>query len=168
MEAATKQEEQADEGREAVRTAAAGKKVSPEASNAAVDWFLSDDEPLTKTIEFNVGDEQHERWIPWEIKPVDIDVLKRIRKSSNDLRAERRGEGGFDEMKANLKIVVAGTVKPDLREMAQARSVPAPEEALRLKFAQKPGLLNQISQSILALSGYDDADLREAGQAVGN
>lgn len=161
MEASTKPAEKPD-GAEAVRAAAAGKRITPEAENAAVEWFLSDEEPLEKIIEFNVGTENEQHWVPWTVQPVDLEVLRRIRKNSGG----RRGEG-LDEVEANLKIVVAGTVNPDLREMAKARGVPAPEEALRLRFASKPGLLGQIAGEILSLSGYDAEDLRDP-TAVGN
>lgn len=150
------------DGRAAVRAAAAG-KVSEKSENAAVEWFLGEDDPLTQTIEINVGTEDKQNWIPWEIKPVDLDVLRRIRKSNTG----RRGNEEIDELRANIQITVAGTISPPLGEMAKQRGVAAPEEVVRLRFAQKPGLVTQISQKVLALSGYDDADLRDPG-AVGN
>jgi hypothetical protein len=159
-------DEKAD-GAEAVRAAAKGRQLSTEAENAAVEWFLSDEAPMTKVIEINVGPEDKKHWIPWEIRPVDLDVLRRIRQRSQDNRDARRGGTGIDEIQANLQICVAGTVKPDLREMAAKRQVAAPEEALRLRFVQKPGLLGQIAGEILSISGYDDSDLRDP-QSVPN
>lgn len=151
-------------GAEAVRKVAAGSRVSPTEENAAVEWFLSDEDPIEKAIEFNVGTEDKPKWIPWTVQPVDMEVLRRIRKSAQNTR---RGAEGLDEVDANLKIVVAGTVNPDLKEMARQRGVPAPEEALRLRFASKPGLLGQIAGEILSLSGYDAEDMRDP-TTVGN
>jgi hypothetical protein len=165
MEAKTSTPETTEkpDGAEAVRAAAKNGKLSPEQENAAVEWFLSDSEPIEKVIEFNVGTENEPRWIPWTVQPVDLEVLRRIRKNS---QTTRRGEG-MDEVEANLKIVVAGTLNPDLRDMARQRGVPAPEEALRLRFASKPGLLGQIAGEILSLSGYDAEDMRDP-TTVGN
>ena len=156
----------ADPGRQAVHEAAKG-KVDRATADAATEWFLTDEEPLERTIEINVGTEDDKNWIPWTIRPVDLEVLRRIRRNSMS-QSRRNVEGAIDEIQANLGIVVAGTVKPDLKEMAEKRGVPAADEVLRLRFIQKPGLLGQLASEILSLSGYDDADLRDPSVAVGN
>ena len=156
------------DGPDAVRAAASGRKLTTETENAAVEWFLDDQEPLERTFEINVGTEDEKKWIPWTIRPVDLDVLRRIRQASSGNRAARRaGAGGVDEVQVNVQIVVYGTVTPNLKEMAKRRGVAAPEEALRMRFALKPGLLGQIAGEILSLSGYDDEDLRDP-TTVGN
>lgn len=167
MEASTREStgNEPDTGGEAVRAAARG-KVNPETADAATEWFLSDEEPLHKTVEINVGSEDEERWIPWVVRPIDLEVLRRIRRQSANT-SRRGGPEGVDEIQANLQIVVAGTVSPDLKALAKQRGVPAPEELLRLRFVQKPGLLGNLASEILTLSGYDDASLRDP-TVVGN
>lgn len=152
-------------GPEIIEAAATGRKLDGLEQNVALEWFLSDDpqdqEDLTRTIEINVGKSDEEQWIPWTIRAVDLDTLRRIRKAT----MARRGLGEFDEVQANLKIVVSGTVEPDLLAAAHQMHIATAEKALQRRFRHKPGLLGQISGEIMALSGYDDEDVREVQAA---
>lgn len=135
----------------------------------ALEWFLSDDsDAFTHTMELNVGTPNKPKWIGWEMKPVDLDTLRRIRRQAAGNRKSRRDNNGeIDEVEANLRIVVEGTVSPDMKEVAKAKGILDPADALRFKFQHKPGLLGQIAGEIMALSGYDDEDLREVDAAGG-
>ena len=158
-------------GEESVDKAAAGKAQTPQEHSAALEWLLSD-EPDAEgeyehTIEVNVGTADKERFIEWTIRPVDLDELRRIRRQATGSRAARRaGADGFDEVAGNLRVVIAGTVEPDLVAAAREQNT-SPDFVLRARFSRKPGLLAQIAGEIMALSGYDDEDVREV-KAAGN
>lgn len=146
------------------------KNVREDEVGDALDWFLADDAAdYTYELELNVGPPRRPYWVTWVIKPVDLDTLRRIRKeATGGNRAQRRARdtGEIDEVEANLGIVIAGTVSPDLKVAAQQEQRP-PDELLRIKFARKPGLLGQIAGEIMGISGYDDEDVREVDAGKG-
>lgn len=159
-------------GAELIRAAADGKELTNEERVDALDWFMGDDESaFTHAIEVNVGTPKKAKWLTWEIRPVDLDTLKRIReKSQGGTRQQRRrsqATGEIDEVEANIRIVIEGTVAPDLTEIAHSKRLTDPGDVLRRKFAHKPGLLGQIAGEIMSISGYDDEDIREV-DAAGN
>lgn len=138
----------------------------------ALEWFLSsvDATELTHTIQINVGSPTRKKWIDWTVKPVDMDRLKQIRKASQPTSRRARAMGNtadFDEVTANINIVLEGTVTPDLREGAKQIGTVDPADAVRTRFAHKPGLLAQIAGEIMNISGYDDEDVREVDAVRG-
>lgn len=147
-----------------------GATLSPENIASATDWFLSpepeDDEQTTRTIEINVGT-RAPHWISWTVQSVDLDVLRKIRRESQGNRAARRAGAEMDEIEANMRIIVEGTVDPPLAEIAASKGVREPVDVLRDRFKKKPGLLGQISAEIFDLSGYNDEDVREATAGKG-
>lgn len=161
------------DGPELIKAAAADEKLSDAEIISATEWFLTDDseESFTHTIQINVGPPDKEMWIEWTIEAVDLDTLKRIRKAAQGgTKAEKRrnaAAGELDEVEANIRIVVEGTVAPDLRAIANEARLVDPADVLRRKFRRKPGLLGQISGEIMSISGYDDEDVREV-DAAGN
>ena len=147
-------------GRDVIAAAADGKKLSEGEKLDALDLFLSSEEvSQTEVIELNVGSRNSPRWIEWEVKPVDLETLRRIRKQATSTRRGEQGE--IDEIAANLRIVVEGTVTPDLKVIAKQQGIIDPADALKLRFGRKPGLLGQIAGEIMSVSGYDDEDVRE-------
>jgi hypothetical protein len=158
-------------GAELITAAANDKKLSPVEAQDALEWFLSDeDQDFTQELRLNVGSPSKPKWVSWEIKTVDLDTLRRIRRQSQaGSRAQRRGAqaGEIDEVEANLRIVLEGTHKPDLREIAKQKGDVDPAETLKRRFSHKPGLIGQISGEIMSISGYDDEDVREV-DAAGN
>lgn len=157
----------------AAANAAKGKKEQFEGDELvdATDWFLSDTDEtdLTHTFQINVGSIKQKRWIDWTVKPVDMDRLRKIRRQAQQgNRMQRRaGNSEFDEVTANVQIVLDGTISPDLRQAAQQIGVADPGIAVRSRFAHKPGLLAQIAGEIMSISGYDDEDVREVDAARG-
>lgn len=159
------------EGRDLIAAAAdEGKTLSDTEKMSATDWFLTDEpadeQELIHTFELNVGSATNERWVSWTIRAVDMDTLRRIRRQASGSRAARRSGGEFDEIAANLKVVVEGTVDPNLHEIGQRKNA-TPEAVLTHRFRHKPGLLGQISAEIMSLSGYDDEDVREVRAGKG-
>lgn len=162
-----------------IREAAAGHDMTRADVDAATEWFLSDEElPATRTIRINVGSADAQRWIPWTIRSVDSDVLRRIRTEGQNRAARRArqatGLSEVDPQEANARIVVEGTVAPDLGEIVlkklrddQRPSDPAAARMIVLKhrFRHKPGLIDQIAGEIMSLSGYDEEDIQEATAA---
>lgn len=161
------------DGPELIKALAGDEKVTEGEVINATDWFLSDDTDLSFThkIQINVGPPNKEIWIEWEIQAVDLDTLKKIRKSAQGgTKAEKRrnqASGELDEVEANIRIVVEGTIAPDLKDIASKARLVDPGDVLRRKFRHKPGLLGQISGEIMSISGYDDEDVREV-EAAGN
>lgn len=144
------------------------KGLTAQEATSALDWFLSDSpneaSGLQKVVEVNVGSAENPHWIAWRIRAVDMDELRHIQKIS-ERAAGRKGE---DDMVGTLKVIVAGTVDPDLSAATlQKGGIADPAMALRQRFRHKPGLLGQIAGEIMAISGFDDEDVREA-QAAGN
>jgi hypothetical protein len=164
-----KPEPEPREGGELIAAAAKGQKLTEPEKVDALEWFLSDSaESFTHIIELNVGNPKKPKWIEWEVKPVDLDTLRRIRKQAASKQQGRRGAAGeLDEVEANLRIVVEATVEPDIRAVAKQKGMVDPADALRIQFRHKPGLLGQIAGEIMSISGYDDEDVREV-EAAGN
>lgn len=144
--------------------------LSDEEKQDALEWFMAteDDTELTHTFQINVGGPTQKKWVEWTVKPVDMDRLRRIRqKSQQQINRRRQQQGDFDEVAANVAIVVEGTVAPDLRQAAKQLNAIEPGLVVRSRFAHKPGLLAQIAGEIMSISGYDDDDVREVDAAQG-
>lgn len=152
-------------------------KLTPDEAKDALDWFLSDEEiPLTKTLKITLG----EREYLWEIRAIDFDTIKRARKLAEEggqLAAKRARQTGVapevDSQQANARIIVAATIKPDLRHAAAVKmqqdglshtspdvDFPAMQLVLH-RLRTKPGIIDQIAGAILNLSGYDEEDVVE-------
>lgn len=155
------------DGPDAVEALGRRQPTSAADRSSALDWFLSeapeDNDEITKVIELNVGSTEKERWIKWTIRAVDVDTLRRI----NKMTTARRGKEDVAADLAQLRVIVAGTVDPDLRAVAQQMGIADPAMAVRKRFSFKPGLVSQIASRVLELSGFDDEDVREAA-AAGN
>lgn len=156
---------------EVIRELAEGKKPSEEEALDATEWFLGDDSDLEveHEIDLNVGTTKKPKWVRWVVRPVDLDTIRRIRQAAQTgTRAQRRaGVTELDEVQANVGIVVAGTVNPDLAALAKQMGSNDPDPkaraaaVLKHRFRHKPGLIGQISGEIMSISGYDDEDVRE-------
>lgn len=172
MESSTSKKSDSDEleGADLISAAAKGKKLSDSETQDALEWFLSDeDDNFTQELKLNVGSHSDPKWITWEIKPVDLDTLRRIRQQAQAAvsRANRRAGqvGEIDEVEANVRIVIEGTASPDLLAIAQQKGDVDPATTLKRRFSHKPGLIGQISGEIMSISGYDDEDVREVDAA---
>jgi hypothetical protein len=149
--------------------------LSGEDQDSALAWFMDDQaDNVTKVIEINIGIGDEKRWVPWTIKPVDNEILRTIRKQAEQASTRmqrRRGQAEIDQAQINLAIVAKGTVNPDLEVLAAQKMgrpdglgqnpLPFVMAMLKDRFKHKPGLVDQIAGEVLALSGYDDEDLRE-------
>jgi hypothetical protein len=156
-------------GRDAVDAAARG-AIRPEEAQSALEWLLDDEEDdvdVTETLQINVGGPEAAdgtplvaarppRWIDWVIQPVDEGVLRRILRVGSG-RRNRRGDEGAD---ANLRVVVAGS--PELAEAAREKGIADPGTLVRQRFRKKPGLIGQIADAIMELSGFNEEDVRES------
>lgn len=159
---------------ELIRATAEGRTLSPDEVDAATEWFLTDEEaPETDNFELNVGSPDNPRWIGWTIRAVDQEVLKRIRREGEQRTGRRSRAAGaipdIDPQEANARIVVEGTVTPDLAEIARRKGIEqiadpmvAQIQVVKHRFRHKPGLVDQIAGRIMDLSGYNEDDVREA------
>lgn len=188
LEAQRASQEDRRNQREAVRAAeaiGAGETkatLSDQAAASATEWFLGNEEiPTTHTLEVNIGPPDQERWFSWTLTSIDADTLKKCREAATQgsrmaRRAARAGgapaEVNGEEL--NARILIAGSLDPDFRKLASMRGAedaPDPDHnalmLLRHRLQHKPGLIDQLSGEVLALSGYDDDAIREnaAGKA---
>lgn len=139
------------------------------AEDAALKWFLDDDEPeYQRTFTLNIGTDEAPRKILWTIRSLDVDTIRRLNRESEGNRANRRGGGAPDPDAASRRIVAAGTVSPDLAEIAAQKGIQpahtdplhAPMQVLAWRFRQKSGLIVQLANDVMGLSGYDEEDIQ--------
>lgn len=139
----------------------------------ALDYFLAADTPDEGgVLRVDVGVPGDPKVIYWRIKAVDSETLRMIRQTSQGNRRMRRsrvpGEPEIDNQEANARIVVAGSVYPDFNEIVRLKmenvgekqQIPDPLAAgvlvLKNRLRHRPGLIDQISEHILVLSGFDE------------
>jgi hypothetical protein len=159
----------------AVATAAetSPQDLDPATAADATAWFLSDEveENASATLPVNVAAAgAPERWVNFKISVVDRDRIRDLRRESTITKPD--GTEQIDEMEANLKIAVEGLLDPDIKGDPRMRQVRGqtfvdPGDALRARFAHKPGLIDQIAGRVVQISGYGENDVREV-QAAGN
>lgn len=161
-----------DDGVKAVEAAAAG-TANAKQQQTATDWFMSTDaeEVAWAWIDINVAPAgAKEKLVPFKIQVVDRDRIRDLRKQATVEKAN--GTEEIDEMEANLQIAVEGLLEPDLRNKPELRTVRGqefldPADALRARFAYKPGIIDQIAGRVVQISGYNDKDVKEV-RAAGN
>lgn len=155
---------------EVLAALAADKPVNQAEAASALEWFLTEDPDedveQTHTIELNVGVGDQEHWISWTVRPIDSDELRRIQRQTAVLRRRGRQDDLAIDQLGNLKVIIAGSVEPDIQALADSKSKP-PESILLSRFVKKPGLIAQLAGQIMALSGFDDEDIRDAVSARG-
>jgi hypothetical protein len=155
---------------EVLAALAADKPVTQGEASSALEWFLSEepeeDEEQTHTIELNVGVGDQEHWIRWVVRPIDSDELRRVQRQTAVLRRRGRQDDLAIDQLGNLKVIIAGSVDPDIQTLADQKGK-APEAILLSRFVKKPGLIAQLAGQIMALSGFDDEDVRDAVSARG-
>lgn len=131
------------------------------------EWLLQDTaEVVTLTLWLKVGDPKDPA-IPWIIKAIPTDVIRSAeREARAGNRAARRNAGQaqqYDDLKANLRVMVEGTVTPDLPDLASRQGLRDPATLLQRRFAYKPGIVAQVASQIMAISGFDEEDVQAAG-----
>lgn len=142
----------------------------------ATDWFLgaeaNDDETVAWAwLPVNVaGPGKKERLVNFKIQVLDRDVIDQKRKEATRTKAD--GTSDMDGMEANLRIAIEGILEPNIKGDAKFRVVRGqefmdPGDALRARFAHKPGVIDQIAGKILEISGYNNTDVKEV-KAAGN
>lgn len=139
---------------------------------SATDWFLSSDieEVAWAYVPVNVAPAgKPETIIDFKVQVVDRDEIRRLRR-----QAEQVGPSGareINEMEANLRIVVAGLMEPNLSDekmrTVRGQYFADPADALQARFAHKPGLIDQLATKVMEISGYNDSDVKEV-KAAGN
>ena len=155
---------------EVLAALASDKPVNQAEATSALEWFLSEepdeDVEQTHTIELNVGVGDDEHWITWVVRPIDTDELRRIQRQSATLRRRGRQDDLAIDQLGNLKVIIAGSVDPTSQALADQQGK-QPEAVLLKRFVKKPGLIAQLAGQIMALSGFDDEDVRDALSARG-
>lgn len=150
--------------KQAVSNVARGSK-HPEDLADATAWFLSDaDAGVTahRTFQLNVSanpDEPH--WVTWTVQALSREQIRSIQRLSRPARQRASAQGEVDGIKANLGLAAEGTSNPDLDAIARDLGTQDKSDVLRRRFAHKPGLIDQIAQEVLTVSGYDDEDVRD-------
>jgi hypothetical protein len=159
--------------------------LSQEEEADATAWLLSsfegDEDAPVQHLRLNVGSREEPKKIAWTVQAIPRESVNRIRQASEGNRQQRRsGAFGLDQdpesiYTGNLRIIVEGTVDPDVKAASASVGVPPPE-FLRQAFGHKGGLVDYVAGEILALSGFDpdsveDAEVAQAprlSRAAGN
>lgn len=165
-------DEEAVVPRHLVARAAAGELSSEDTAEIhdATEWLLgavSDTEEITHVLTLNVGSHAKPHKINWTIRALDGAVIRRIREETAGNRASRRAGVSMladsnRVFQANVKVVVEGTVAPDLKTVAAQRGLAAATLLIEQGFRRKQGMVDQVAAEIMALSGYDDDDVQDA------
>lgn len=143
----------------------AAKETTEQQRSAALDWYLSPEpeSDASAVIPVNValaGNE--ERIIDFTVQVIGMDDLRRIRRAAIDK------DGRFDDGEFALQVCANSIIDPPIRTAAPAATEhPDPAERLKARLAHKPGLIEQISEQVLVISGWSSNDLKEV-KAAGN
>lgn len=159
-------------------------KITPDAAAKVMDateWLLGSfdrNTEVTHTLELNVGGPAEPVWINWTIRAIEGAELRRIRARAADSvtsASSRKGRDGALKdteaaFRANVDLIVAATVAPDLVQAAQRKGLADPGLIVEEAFSNKQGLVDQVAGEVMSLSGYDDEDVRDAVEqrAAGN
>lgn len=170
--------EENNPGRSAVEAAAQskdGEGLSTEQHVDAVEWFLSDDpEEMVAHRKLNINvstDPDKVVYVEWTVQALSRERINQIRedarKSATGRRRARMMNDDGDTSLANLKIAAEGTLYPDLRDPKVRGQFADPSDALKHRFRNKPGIIDQLAAHVIEVTGYDDEDVQEI-EAVKN
>lgn len=135
----------------------------------ATDWFLSSEEEEDgwKDFDLNVSNGDVKKWVRFRVQASTRERIDQIRDQNTMTVLDAKGveEKKPDGPAISLRTAVEGLVRPDLSK-PEARRVRGqdymdPADALAARFAHKPGLIDQIAGQVIAVTGYDDEDMRE-------
>lgn len=154
-----------DDYDEAMDKARDGQPMDEEELAAATEWLLSDEQEVnTRKLRIRIGgSDDAPEYGAWIIRAVGVDVIRSAEREASGNRAQRRQGGGYDELKANLRIVATGTVAPDLVALAKQRGLRDPVTLLERRFKFKSGIVAQLAGEVMSLSGFDAEDVKAAG-----
>jgi hypothetical protein len=152
-----------------------GKGLSTEQHVDALEWFLSDDpEEMIAHRKLNINvstDPDKVIFVEWTVQALSRERINQIRedarKSAVGRRRARRDDDSGDTSLANLKIAAEGTLYPDLRDPKVRGQFADPADALKYRFRNKPGIIDQLAAHVIEVTGYDDEDVQEI-EAVKN
>lgn len=149
--------------------------VHPDTASAATEWFLTpnfEEEVAKAIVPLNLAPAgQPEKVVDFTVQVLDRDRIRDIRRESEFTNAS--GIREVDEMEANLRMAVESLIDPPIKSGSEEfRTVagqyfPDPADALRARFAYKPGLIDQIAAKVVEISGYSAGDVKEV-KAAGN
>lgn len=151
--------------------------VAEEDAEDATTWLLAsfheEVEPPEHTLILNVGSISQPRKIRWRIRALPRETIDKIREESlpQSNRAMRRGALGNllgdqkQQFKANVRLIIAATLDPDVRAVSARTGLASPEEFLLETFRYVSGLVEFIASAVLTLSGYDEDNVTDAVEA---
>lgn len=154
---------------EVIAAAQENRPVSVADEVDATEWFMEADVPTEEetqptVLKINVGTVEKPKRITWRIVPLPDAEFRKFRQASlpRSARRDPRQMGNIDDSKYHALVVVAASVDPNFREVAQRKGVADPADVLRNRLAHKPGIIAQISGYVSDISGFDEADLEVA------
>jgi hypothetical protein len=156
-----------EEDRGSVKRVAAGRGDEDDVA-VTTEWLLADEQQVnTRKLMVRLGgSDDNPVNGPWIIRAIDTNVIRSAeREAAGDNRAARRAGSGYDELKANLRVVAEGTVVPDLKQLARQKGLADPVILLRQRFQFRVGVITALAAEIMALSGFDQDDVRAAGES---
>lgn len=168
LKSTAKRSEEPRPNPEVLEALAKGKSITEPEAISATDWFLAEEQEddtvdETHSIDLNVGVDE-EKWITWIARPIDSDELRRIQRQSAVMRKRSKQDDLAIDQIGNIRVIIEGSVEPDIRAIAEQRGE-VPEAVVLKRFKRKPGLIAQLAGRIMALSGFDDDDIRDSVSA---
>lgn len=170
-----------DERGERTRTLDAAAEDVMDATQWLLGSFNETLPPLQYALLVDVGTPSHPRKIRWVLTSIEREVVEKIQHDAmpqGNRNSRRLGTAPLQMTKADrerqqtaqLRIIIEGTVSPDLSAATKQTGVAAKEEFLREALKRQPGLVEQLANAVLRLSGYDDELLQDdtEARAAGN
>lgn len=130
------------------------------------------EEDFVDHLRVNLGTPRKPKWVKWDISPLPGPFIRKVMESVASARSARRQQPGDSNVQfnANVRMVVEGTVYPDIKALAGSTGLADPGAFLEVALERKQGIIEQIAAEIYGLSGYDQGDLQDAAEvaAAGN
>lgn len=144
-------------------------ELHPTTVSAATEWFMSpsEEEVAKAKVPLNVAPAgAPENVVDFLVQVLDRDRIRDIRRECT--RTLPSGLEEVDEMETNLRIAVEALLDPKLEGenlVVRGERFLDPADALKARFAYKPGLIDLLAGAVVRVSGYSTADLKEVKAA---
>lgn len=131
---------------------------------------------VEQTLKVNLGTSTKPRIVMWTITNVQGRLIRKLTADAEEMARRQNPDSGAAAaaagFEANKKIVVEGSVNPDLKAGAKRAGITDPTDFLEFALERKSGLIDQIAGHIYSLSGHDRDDVvtasAEETRAAGN
>lgn len=155
---------------EALANAKSESDATPHVQDALaylLDAFHNDEgQVVERVLRVNVGTPNNPEIIRWVVKNIPGPKIRQIREDAEEKARRTKGSSGATAgFEGNVRVVIEGTVEPDIKKGAREIGLADPADFLERALLNKQGLIEQLAGAILTLSGYDDEDVNDELEA---